>query len=379
LPAASAAFVNAFQIHGQEFDCVHEPAVLHPMATVLAAVLAETERGSPVDGKTLLTAIVAGVDVAVTLGLGAPGPLRFFRPATAGIFGSVAAIAALRQMDRDQALDAFGHALALASGTMQAHLEGKPALPLQVAAAARNALVAIDLARAGMPGVRDPLTGPFGYFALFEAGEALNGAIARLGEGNFITQVSCKPFPTGRAGHGGIVAVGDLVERGLIADDLDSLDYHAPPLIARLVGRPARQGMEPGYARLCLAYLVACVLVRGQVGLGDFSRTALDDPKVQSLAARVRVLADDNPDAAAFVPAYALARLNNGRVMRADVAAQFGSPEWPLSSAQHDTKARECLIFAGLGAQHEALRSAVFGMADTDDAATAIRNSGVLG
>lgn len=116
LPAPSAAFLNAFQIHGQEYDCVHEPAVLHPMATVLAALLAEIERGAPVSGETLLTAIVAGVDVAVTLGVAA-GPLSFFRPATAGIFGSVAAIANLRDLPRQTALDAFGHALALASGT----------------------------------------------------------------------------------------------------------------------------------------------------------------------------------------------------------------------------------------------------------------------
>ena len=28
--AANAAFVNGFQIHCQEYDCVHEPAVVHP-------------------------------------------------------------------------------------------------------------------------------------------------------------------------------------------------------------------------------------------------------------------------------------------------------------------------------------------------------------
>ena len=38
---------------------------------------------------------------------------------------------------------------------------------------------------------------------------------------------------------------------------LDSLEYHAPPLIHRLVGRPAHEGMEPGYARLCMQYLAA--------------------------------------------------------------------------------------------------------------------------
>ncbi len=40
LPAPVAAMLNAFQMHCQEFDCVCEPAVLHPMATLLPAALA---------------------------------------------------------------------------------------------------------------------------------------------------------------------------------------------------------------------------------------------------------------------------------------------------------------------------------------------------
>ncbi|MPS67955.1 MAG: MmgE/PrpD family protein [Novosphingobium sp.] len=384
LPAASAAFVNAFQIHGQEYDCVHEPAVLHPMATVLAALLAEAERGAPVSGEQFLTAIVAGVDVAVTLGIAAPDALRFFRPATAGIFGCVAAIASLRAMPRVMALDAFGHALALASGTMQAHVEGKPALPVQVAGAARSSLVAIDLAHAGMPGVEHPLDGPFGYFALMEKREELGAALARLQQGHRITEVSWKPFPTGRAGHGGIVAVQRLIERGLIAgapgaEGLESLEYHAPPLIHRLVGRPAKAAMEPGYARLCLPFLAAVTLLRGTVSLGDFQRETLDDPQILALAARIRVVADDNPDLAAFVPARAVARTRDGREWTEDVAAQFGSPEWPLSGAEHLAKARACLAFAGLEHLHEALAEAIADMPGSADAVALLRDAGVMG
>lgn len=87
LPQASAAFVNAFQIHAQEFDCVHERAVVHPMATVGAVILSEVDQASaddrPVSGERLLVALVAGVEVAATLGLCATTPLKFFRPATA--------------------------------------------------------------------------------------------------------------------------------------------------------------------------------------------------------------------------------------------------------------------------------------------------------
>ena len=44
LPLVQAAMLNAYQIHGQEFDCVHEAAVVHPMAAVLPALLGWAER-----------------------------------------------------------------------------------------------------------------------------------------------------------------------------------------------------------------------------------------------------------------------------------------------------------------------------------------------
>jgi 2-methylcitrate dehydratase PrpD len=83
LPLAQAATVNAYQVHCQEFDCVHEGAVVHPMAAVLACGLGWAERAGSVSGERLIRAVVAGVDVAVTLGLCSRAPMRFFRPCPA--------------------------------------------------------------------------------------------------------------------------------------------------------------------------------------------------------------------------------------------------------------------------------------------------------
>ena len=378
LPAPSAAFVNAVQIHGQEYDCVHEAAVLHPMATVLAALLADLSRSDAASGESLLTAIVAGVDVAVTLGLAAPGGLTFFRPATAGIFGCVAALASLHRLPRDMALDAFGHALAFASGTMQAHVEGKPALPVQVANAARGSLVALDLARAGMPGVRGTVEGPFGYLSLLEGETALAPALALLGKGHWIEEVSWKPFPTGRAGHGGIGVVQRLAAKGLTAAKLEALEYCAPSLIHRLVGRPAHDAMAPGYARLCLPYLAAVTLARGTVSLADFGEESLRDPALLAIAAKVSVVVDSNPDQAAFVPAVATARLTDGTVLTEHVIAMPGSPQQPLTRAQQEAKAAACLEFAGMDGALEALLGTVDAIDAAPDALAALRASGVM-
>ena len=358
LPAPQAAFVNAFQIHNQEFDCVHEAAVVHPLATLVAVLLAEAARSGPYDGRRFLAALVAGVDIACCLGLAATTPLRFFRPATAGIFGSIAGLIALTGASAQIAGDAFGYGLAFASGTMQAHLEGKPALPVQIAAAAGSAIRAFDLAQAGLPGPVDWLEGPFGYLPLFEAGHDAGPVFDTLGRVFRITEVSWKPFPTGRAAHGAIVAVRTLMrEQGLEPIKLDRLTYNAPPLIARLVGRPYVDRMQPAYARLCAPYLMAVTLLRGTVGLRDFGEQELADPAVAALAARCSVQSDSNPDPAAFVPAQATALLSDGSRLELDVIAQLGSPASPLTVEQHQAKARACLAYAGLEALHAPLAS----------------------
>jgi 2-methylcitrate dehydratase PrpD len=349
LSVRSAAFVNAFQIHAQEFDCVHEAAVLHPFSAVLGALAAECTGGTIVDGENFGAALVAGVDVAVGLGLAARGKLKFFRPATAGIFGATAALARVRALSRTQTVAAFGHALAFASGTMQAHVEGTPGLALQVAAAARNAVVSVDLAQTGVPGARMAFEGDFGYFAMFEDGQDLAPVLAGLGRHFAVTSLSHKLFPTGRAAHGGIAAVQKLATgHGVVADDIVSLRYVAPSLIGRLVGRAPHPEMRVAFARLCLPYLAAYTLRHGTVGLDAFSTAALRDDLVLELAGRISVAVDGNLEPSAFVPAWLHAVLRDGRRIDIEVTALPGSPAAPLDAPACLSKLRDCLEFAGV-------------------------------
>jgi 2-methylcitrate dehydratase PrpD len=373
LTAPHAAFVNAYQIHAQEYDCVHEPAVAHPMASVGATLLAETGR-SPVSGEDFLAAMVAGVDIVGALGVAVKGPLKFFRPATAGIFGSIAALCRLRGLSQQTACDAFGYGLAFASGTMQAHVEGKPALAVQVAAAARSAIEAVDLARAGFEGPMASIDGPFGYLALFEDDVDLPPVLAALGSVRRIEELSWKPFPTGRAAHGGIIALQQLIRaRDITPDRLDRFVYRAPSLIHRLVGRRPFAGMSVAYARLCFAWLGALVLMRGTIDLADFTRADLDDPALLALAERIVVEVDDNPDPTAFVPAIGVATLRGGGAEHCyPVHRQFGSPAWPLSYDEHMAKARRCLEFGGMSHIHADLAAFIERLDQVKDVAASL-------
>ncbi len=342
VPPATAAFVNACQIHCLEFDCVHEGAVAHAMTAVTAAALAETDR-APVGGRRLILALALGVEVAVALGVAARAPLRFFRPATVGVFGAAVAVGVLRQFDGPAIRRCFGHALGHVAGTMQPHEEGKPTLPLQLGAAARAGVVAADLAGAGIPAPNDVLEGRHGYFPLFETSFDTTDAAPRVGRDWRVTELSHKPYPTGRATHGGIEAVLRLRVAGVTPDNLAEMTLRAPPLIHQLVVRPALAGMDPSYARLCLGYAGAVALACGRVGIEHFEAGELARAEHLALAGRFTATPNEVTDPAAFVPQTLTARLRDGTSRTVRIDALPGSPECPLPRAEQEAKVASCI------------------------------------
>ena len=369
LALAAAAMVNAYQMHALEFDCVHEGAVVHAMSAVLPCLIGWAERAGgisgAISGETLIRAVIVGVDVAVTLGLCSRAPMRFFRPANCSGFGAVAGLALLAGLDETATRDALGIYYGQCSGTMQAHHEASPQLAMQMGFAARSAVTAIDLARRGMPGPRAPISGPFGYFALFD-GAADPAPFDDLGLVWRVCELSHKPFPSGRATHGGLDGLQQLIAAyGTAADGVRAGRFLVPPLTHRLVGRPAQDGMSVAYARLCLSYVGAVCLRHGTVVTDDFSPEALADPRTLALARRLVVIADANPDPNALAPVRVELDLADGRTLACDVADVLGSPARPLSP--HAARAKFDACCRSLADQGDALWNTAMALEALDD------------
>ena len=351
LSAAGAAVCNAYQVHNGEFDCVHEGAVIHTFTVPVAAALAWAEREGGIGGRDFLTALALGVDVACHLGVASKSPLRFFRPATAGTFGAAAAIGRLAGFDAPTLVNAFGAVLGQLSGTMQAHTEGSPLLGMQVGFGARNAILACDMAAGGLDAPQGVLEGPFGYFSLFEGEHALGKVLDQLGVIWRVTEVSHKPFPSGRATHAVVDAcLGFRGRLGLDGDGgaagsdaVEQITARVPPLVHHLVGRPVTAEMDVNYARLCCRYVAACALLRGRVGPEDFHPEAIRDPAILDLARRVDIVVDANPDPNALVPVTVEIALRDGRSATERVEVMYGHPERPMTrAAQLDKFRRNC-------------------------------------
>ncbi|MGJ3647697.1 MmgE/PrpD family protein [Sphingomonas sp. GlSt437] len=331
LPAASAAFVNAFRIHCLEWDAVHEPAVVHALSVVTAALGASIDRMGGCNPDAALTAQAVGVDIASGLGIAATSPLKFFRPATAGCIGAALAVARLEGVEPLE--DVLGLAYSFCAGTMQAHVEGSIALPLQVANAARSAIMAVDLVKVGLTGPHDALEGRFGYFQLIDDG-ALATYTDAIGEHWLISEVSTKPYPSGRASHG---LLGSIANLTVAATDIVAITGYVPPLIHRLVGRPMRSDMAPAYARLCAPFLAALMLTDGKIDPRRFESAAFQDRELQALAAKVSIEIDANADPNALSPQGFSIELRDGFI-DVEVPRTLGSPEAPLSPMQAAAK-----------------------------------------
>lgn len=353
--APAAALLNGYQCHALEYDCVYEPGVILPAAPAFAALVAQAEQmslaGRPPTGRDLLRAFTVAVEVSCTLGLACRSAMFFFRPGTTGVFSALAAIASLAPLPREQLRHAFGIGFSQMGGSMQAHEEGSMMLATQMGFAARNALVAYEMAAAGITGPVQVLEGRFGFFHNYEDGHVLPQALAQVGAPWKVTQLSHKPFPSGRVTHGAIHTLRLLraelgLDRASVADDVRAITFRFPPLGTRLVGRPMISHPAPNYARLCVPFVSATELLHGEVDPASFTPERLADPTIERLARKVQVLEVPHPNPNAFYPQQVTLELADGRVVERDIPHAWGHPLMPLTAAEGQAKFRRCVQLA---------------------------------
>jgi len=139
------------------------------------------------------------------------------------------------------------------------------------------------------------------------------------------------------------------MEQGVTLEKLDRLTLSAPPIIPRLVKRPMTEKMTANYARLCFPYLAPIVLMRGTVGLDDFTEIDLHNPDILATSQKIKIETNHITDPAEFVPQSMIARLKNGDEKIATIDKIFGSPSDPLTREQHIIKFRNCVTFGFKG------------------------------
>ncbi|AEW98235.1 MmgE/PrpD family protein [Streptantibioticus cattleyicolor] len=344
LPTEYAALLNGAHAHSLDFDDTFIGGGLHPGAAVIPAALA-TAQDTDVSGPGFLTAVAVGYETSCRLGaaLGQGAYRRGFHPtAIAGVFGAVAAVGRLRGLDAERLEHAFGLAGSMAAGSMQYLANGGWNKRLHPGLAARNALLAVALASAGVIGAAQAIEGDLGLLAGYSAAPEPAALVAGLGTEWRLTGTGIKPYPSCRLTHGAIDAARRLRD-ALSGRPLDEgrLTVRISPEAYAIVGAPEDRKVTPVNTvdgQFSVYFQIAAALLDATVTWDSYRR--IGDPATRRLASRVSVSADD-----AITPAGAVLTWHgpDGRDIEARVDEPSGEPgttlSWELVEAKFDSAA----------------------------------------
>lgn len=350
-PPPLAALANSTMMHAMDFDDTFDPSALHTFVSVLPAALAAADAVGGVDGKTLIAALVLGVDVINRISLAIRRPLSWIRTATCGSFGAAAAAGKILGLDRGQMQNALGVAYSQTSGNAQGLLEGRLIKRMQPGLAAQAGVLSAFLAQAGITGSHDFLEGAYGFYNLYERGEYDPEPVLQgLGRHFTIMGLSLKPYPCCRMTHSSIDAALEL--RGRVGEQyehISAIEVSTSSMVAEMVGKPFVIGDNPQVdAQFSIPYTISVALIRGDVFLKDFDLEAISDPRVKELADKVKVTADPGVPAKDLMHAAMSIIMNDGSRYETKIDTPLGNPAKPMTLELSREKFRKCLEQSGL-------------------------------
>lgn len=338
MPAASAALLNGALIHSLEFDDTHMASIVHGSSVVAATALAAAERGR-CDGRSLLTAFIAGWEVFARLGLAAPGAFQaagFQVTACAGPFAAALVAGKLAGLDHARLVHALGIAGSQAFGTMEYLAHGATVKACHPGWAAHAGLIAAALAAADFTGPPTIFEGPRGLYAQFarapRGGEALAELCASLGGRWCLAEAAIKPLACCHYIQPFVECLETLLAQGLDPGTIAAIACHVPREELMVICEPRALKRVPRSwfdAKFSLGYCLGARLAHGRLDIDAFEFDA-PDPAVLRFADLVTWEALDGSGFPARYPGAITLRTIDGSTLHASVDDVLGGPVRPL-------------------------------------------------
>lgn len=284
-----AAMVNAYNCHILEMDDVHKSSIVHPAAPVISTAFSLAEYlGS--SGKELIEAIVVGYDVMIRIGEAVtPSHYRIWHStSTCGTFGAAAAAAKLLGLDAEQALNSIGNAGSQAAGLWEFAADKAMTKYLHCGKAAYNGLLSSLMAKKGFTGATRILEGDRGFFKAYSEEKDFENSFADLGEKFRINETVYKPYASCRHTHGPINGILEIMKSNdLSYQDVERVNVETYDTVLKLAGNT--DFTTSPAARFSVFYCIACAMIHGEVGVGQFAEQYLADPVVTRVLPGINV------------------------------------------------------------------------------------------
>jgi 2-methylcitrate dehydratase PrpD len=279
---SNAALANGVAAHTLDYDHFgHQSAVMVP------CVLAAGEANS-INGRALMEAYIIGVEISTLLANGmskTAQELGLHPAAVCGSLGAAAAAARIFALSREQTQVALGIAASLTSGLN--YNFGTMVKALHLGSAAKNGIMAAELAAAGFTANREILDQRGGFFGALTAlatRDALGLKFRFLEPG-----IAFKAYPCPYSSQRAVDAIVKIAERhSLTPKDVSEITCAAAPNTFRvLIHHCPSTSLE---AKFSLEYLLAAGLALKTINEESFDLKHLNDPIMRDLAAKIRLV-----------------------------------------------------------------------------------------
>lgn len=191
---------------------------------------------------------------------------------------------------------------------------------------------------------------PSGLTAAYLAREGFTGAPALTCEAapefwadlgsawRTVEDTSYKPYPCCRWAHPSIDAAADLMaEHGLHPSDIAGVDIKTFHNATRLAGHTPASLCEFSYS---IAFPVACMIARGQIGVPELQPETLNDPEILRISKATNLIDDDHYTKISVGKRWAevTLRTTDERAFTSEPRSPRGDRDQPLSDAEISDK-----------------------------------------
>ncbi len=341
VPSTSAPLANGTFIHSFEMDDLHRVGVIHPGSEAIPAADALVRYAGGVNGKRLLTAVVAGYEVGCRVGMtgGAAQLRRGFHPsATSGTFAAGAAAAKMLRMNPQKTVHALGIAGTQAAGLMAAQ-HSSMVKRMHAGRSAQAGVYGALLAAKGFTGIEDVLEAPYGGFcSTFVDTPNLSHLTDRLGERFETLNVGFKPYPCCGSNHTSIDALKKILQEHpeVAAQNVEKIRIRTSRATKLHVGwRYEPKSITT--AQMNLPFCVAVLLHDRDFFVDQITERSIRRPDVLSTTRKIEVMEDPQFDLLGDDGRHGVElelQLRDGQTYREKVLHAKGSDKHPMTRGE---------------------------------------------
>ena len=334
--APFACLSNGAAAHAFELDCLCEPSVgIHPSAALAVPGLAPA-MGRKLNGRQLLSAIVAGYEVLYRIGDAAKQSIEkvgFHSPGVVGVYGTAVVIGRLFDHDAKQMANAFGIAGSMSSGLMEFSRTGGMVKRLHLGRAAEGGFMAAVLARDGYTGPEGVFEGKFGLLNTFCRDADPARLTKDFGATWHVMKNKIKRYACHSTAQVPVTLALDLkAQHGITGDDVAQINIAGNE---KTVGyHNITEPRDLTMMQYSVPFCVALALYRDPTDPRVFSEASLNDPKIRALCKSAQVVPLQTAGSHGSPASRVTLHLRNGKEVSAEGKDFKGTPTMPLTRGE---------------------------------------------